>query len=144
MADPGELNYTLQQFQTISYHIKSPYAMLLTSEPSGIHIDTLSRQMRRIMYNIHNIYNGPFYRFSGDSPVQYMSPSPSQDAGTSQHPGTVGGGEERYEEEEEEDISPDLWQEACWIVIRCGSFLQLSSFSSSLSIFSVFPVSIKW
>ena len=22
-------------------------------------------------------------------------------------------------DEEEEDISPDLWQEACWIVIRC-------------------------
>ena len=23
-----------------------------------------------------------------------------------------------YEEEEDEEISPDLWQEACWIVIR--------------------------
>ena len=25
-----------------------------------------------------------------------------------------------YEEEEDEEISPDLWQEACWIVIRCA------------------------
>ena len=24
--------------------------------------------------------------------------------------------------EEEEEISPDLWQEACWIVIRLDSF----------------------
>lgn len=25
-----------------------------------------------------------------------------------------------YEEEEDDEISPDLWQEACWIVIRCA------------------------
>ena len=52
--------------------------------------------------------------------MQYMSPSPPPGSGVTQ-PGQVvgGGGEERYdEEEEEEDISPDLWQEACWIVIR--------------------------
>jgi DNA-directed RNA polymerase II subunit RPB2 len=53
----------------------------------------------------------------GDSPVQYMSPSPPPEPGASQQ-GPAGGGDERYdEEEEEEDISPDLWQEACWIVI---------------------------
>lgn len=53
----------------------------------------------------------------GDSPMQYMSPSPPPEPGISQ--GQAVGGEDRYdEEEEEEDISPDLWQEACWIVIR--------------------------
>ena len=26
-----------------------------------------------------------------------------------------------YDDDEEEEISPDLWQEACWIVIRCDS-----------------------
>ena len=53
----------------------------------------------------------------GDSPVRYMSPSPPPEP--SQQGPSVVGGEERYgEEEEEEDISPDLWQEACWIVIR--------------------------
>ena len=26
-----------------------------------------------------------------------------------------------YDDDEEEEISPDLWQEACWIVIRCVS-----------------------
>ena len=47
-----------------------------------------------------------------------MSPSPPPVPGDSQQ-GAGGGGEGRYdEEEEEEDISPDLWQEACWIVIR--------------------------
>ena len=47
-----------------------------------------------------------------------MSPSPPPEPGVSQQ-GPTGGGDERYdEEEEEEDISPDLWQEACWIVIR--------------------------
>ena len=50
--------------------------------------------------------------------MQYMSPSPPPEPGASQQ-GPAGGGDERYdEEEEEEDISPDLWQEACWIVIR--------------------------
>ena len=47
-----------------------------------------------------------------------MSPSPPAVPGVSQQGQTMGG-EGRYdEEEEEEDISPDLWQEACWIVIR--------------------------
>lgn len=50
-----------------------------------------------------------------------MSPSPPPEPGVPQQ-GQVAGGEERYdEEEEEEDISPDLWQEACWIVIRLDS-----------------------
>ena len=29
----------------------------------------------------------------------------------------------QVEEEEDEEISPDLWQEACWIVIRLGSLM---------------------
>ena len=50
--------------------------------------------------------------------MQYMSPSPPPEPGLTQQ-GQTAGEEERYdEEEEEEDISPDLWQEACWIVIR--------------------------
>lgn len=48
-----------------------------------------------------------------------MPPSHPPELGVSQQGTATVGGEERYEEEEEEeDISPDLWQEACWIVIR--------------------------
>ena len=61
-----------------------------------------------------------------------MSPSPPPEPGVSGQ-GPAGGGDERYdEEEEEEDISPDLWQEACWIVIRCvcgSSYISLPPLS---------------
>ena len=39
-----------------------------------------------------------------------------------------------YEDDEEEEISPDLWQEACWIVIRY--VLHTSSTFGSCALFS--------
>lgn len=60
-------------------------------------------------------FNSLHVCLAGDSPAQSMSPSPPPEPGLSQlNPAPS---EDKYDEEEE-DISPDLWQEACWIVIR--------------------------
>ena len=90
-----------------------------------------------ILHSLHSLHSHIIMHVhAGDSPTQYMTPSPPPEPGLSE-PGQAAAGEEKYDEEEEEDISPDLWQEACWIVIRCG-ILNSAHYTNWLIIYTVY------